>query len=80
MVTDQQVRVLMREVGTGKTIAIAAARAGMSEKTGRKYRKLGRSPSETRAEHTWRTREDPFGEVWEEMRQLLVNSRPILYH
>jgi len=39
---------------------IAAAKAGMDEKPARKYRKLGRLPSEISKEHTWRTREDPF--------------------
>jgi len=70
--TDQQVRLLMKEIGKGKTISVAAAAAGMSESTGRKYRRRGRLPSECRAEHTWRTREDPFEEVWQEVRGLLT--------
>jgi hypothetical protein len=36
----------------------------MDEKTARKYRKLGKLPSEVKADHTWRTRENPFVEVW----------------
>ncbi len=54
---------------------MAAAKAGMDEKTARKYRRMGKVPSELRVEHTWRTREDPFAEVWEEVHwKLRVNS------
>ncbi len=40
----------------------------MDEKTARKYRRSGRLPSNMKAEHTWRTRPDPFTEVWPEVR------------
>ena len=65
MVTDTQVRRLMTFTQQEKTLAVAAAKAGMDEKTARKYVKAGRLPSELRVEHTWRTREDPFAEVWD---------------
>src|SRR3989337_2904718 len=48
MVTDQQVRRLWRLMASEKTMAGAAAKAGMDEKTGRKYRDLGKLPSEVR--------------------------------
>ena len=64
MVTDQQVRRLIMLIKTEKTKEIAASRAGMDRKTARKYLKSGKIPSENRPEHTWRTREDPFNEVW----------------
>ena len=54
-----------------KTKAAAADKAGMDEKTARKYMRLDRLPSEIKKEHTWRTREDPFEEVWEDFRKLL---------
>jgi hypothetical protein len=54
MVTDQQVRRLFKLVQTERSFGIAAAKAGMDEKTARKYRKLGRLPSEIKKEHTWR--------------------------
>lgn len=38
MVTDRQVRKLRKELGTGMTLATAAARSGMSEKTAREHR------------------------------------------
>lgn len=68
MVTDQQVRRLQEMMNTEKALATAAAKAGMDEKTARKYLRLRKVPSEVKGEHTWRTREDPFAEVWDEMR------------
>ena len=65
MVTDKQVRRLMEILGKGKSLAVLAAKSDMDEKTARKYRDLGELPSEIRTDHTWRTREDPFVEVWE---------------
>jgi hypothetical protein len=64
MVTDQQVRRLMRLIQTERTLGLAAAKAGMDEKTARKYRERGRLPSQCRPERTWRTRGDPFVQVW----------------
>jgi transposase len=49
----------------------AAAKAGMSERTARKYQRSGRSPSQEKVAHTWRTRPDPFEEVWPEIQALL---------
>lgn len=71
MVTDSQVRRLRELTGRQRTMAVAAAKAGMDEKTARKYRRLGRLPSEMRVEHTWRTRLDPLAGVWEELRGFL---------
>jgi hypothetical protein len=56
---------------TENSQAVAAAKAGMDVKTARKYRRLRRLPSEVAVAHRWRTREDPFAEVWEEVRQEL---------
>jgi hypothetical protein len=71
MVTDQQARRLWKLMKSEKTLANAAAKAGMDEKTARKYRDLGKLPSEVKAEHSWRTRPDPFAEVWDEVRAKL---------
>lgn len=74
MLTDQQFRKLSGMRKAGYSMAIAAAKAGMSEKTARKYIHLGKMPSEIQPVHDWRTREDPFAEVWEDLRtQLEVN-------
>ena len=52
-----------------KTQELAAAKAGMDVKTARKYLANSRPPSEQKAEREWRTRPDPFEQVWEEVRQ-----------
>jgi hypothetical protein len=64
MTTDHQVRLLMSLIKKGLPLATAAAKAGMSEPTARKYRDAGQRPSEQKAPHRWRTRPDPFVEVW----------------
>lgn len=55
-----------------KTLGAAAAKAGMDEKTARKYLGDGRLPSQVKAPHTWRTRPDAFSEVWEDVVELLT--------
>src|SRR3974377_2237914 len=69
MVTDQQVRRLRTLSNTEKNQEIAASKEGMDPKTARKYLGLNRQPSELGKERHWRTREDPFSEVWEQARQ-----------
>ncbi|MCA9607006.1 MAG: IS21 family transposase [Myxococcales bacterium] len=72
MVTDEQVRLLRKKRMEGKTQSAAAAAAGMSERTSRKW-ETGPLPSQTKSPRTWRTREDPFEEVWEsDVEPLLV--------
>src|SRR5512135_1653040 len=74
MVTDRQVKRLWTALSSGKTLAQSADKAGMDEKTARKYRRLGRLPSEVAPERTWRTREDPFAEVWPEVYEVLEEA------
>ena len=64
MVKDAQVRVLRRKLMDGKTQEAAAAGAGMSVGSARKWR-AGRYPSQARKRHWWRNRPDPFAEVFE---------------
>lgn len=71
MVTDQQIRRLFKLIQTEKNFGIAAIKAGMDEKTARKYRKLGKLPSELEKQHTWRTRQDPFEDTWDEIKSML---------
>jgi transposase len=76
MITDNQARKLMKYLQEKVTLAVAATKSGMDEKTARKYRDLGKLPSELQAERirTWRTREDPFEEIWEMVRSFLENN------
>lgn len=85
MVTEQQVRKYMKLKETEKTLGMAAAKAGMSEKTARKYRREGKVGSQGREERTWRTREDVFKEVWAEVEEILaadgrIESKSIFEH
>ena len=74
MVTDHQVRRLRKLSNTEKNREIAASKAGMDPKTARKYLKLNRLPSEMPRERHWRTRADPFSEVWDQVRQQIEEN------
>lgn len=67
MITDGQVRRLRRWLDAGEFLVVAARRTGMDEKTARKYRDSQGLPSQRTKRRTWRTREDPFVEVWPEV-------------
>ncbi len=67
MVTDEQVKRLWQVLSSGKTLVQSADKASMDEKTARKYRRLGRLPSEVVPDRSWRTRADLFAEVWPEV-------------
>jgi hypothetical protein len=74
MVTDEQVRRLRKLSNTEKNQEIAAAKAGMDPTTARRYRNLERLPSELKKERPWRTREDPFSEVWDAVEKQIEES------
>jgi hypothetical protein len=71
MVTDRLFRRLRKLIQIEDTLAQAADKAGVDEKTARKYRDSDALPSQRRVPHTWRTREDPFQDVWPELLELL---------
>src|SRR5690554_6342420 len=64
-VTEQQVRVYMSQRKLGKTQTAAAAKAGVSERTARRIER-GEAGAGGKGRH-WRTRVDPFAEVWDEL-------------
>jgi hypothetical protein len=66
----------MKYLQEKRTLEMAATKSGMDEKTARKYRDLGKLPSEIKAERirTWRTREDPFEAVWGMIQSFLENN------
>jgi hypothetical protein len=72
MVTDQQVKRLWRLRREKLSLDVAAAKAGMDAKTARKYLRDRRLPSEMKQKHLWRTRPDPFEELWSELRGRLA--------
>jgi hypothetical protein len=68
MITNQQVRKLRLLDRQGIAKEVAAGRTGMDAKTARKYRRLGKLPSEvTSMDRNWRTRPDVFAAVWPDL-------------
>ena len=59
----------------GKTQETAAAKAGMSVRSARKWQS-GPLPSQAKPEHRWRTRPDPFDGVWEDEIEPLLRNDP----
>jgi len=55
---------MLRERAKGRTQAQAAARAGMSVRTASSYERLGQLPSQRAHPRIYRTRPNPFAEVW----------------
>lgn len=74
VVTDAQVRKLMKERDRGATIEVASMKSGMTRKTGAKYLSKGLLPSQTKTARNWRTRPDPFAEDWPAMEAMLVEA------
>ena len=64
MKRDREVLCMLRERAKGRTQAQAAARAGMSVRTVRTYERRGQLPSQLQQPRTYRTRPNPFAEVW----------------
>jgi transposase len=65
----------MKLVNKEELLKTAAAKAGMSEKTARKYRKSGKLPSQCKVVHDWRTRPDPFDQGdWRWVEEILENN------
>jgi DNA-binding XRE family transcriptional regulator len=65
VVTDEQVKLFRKKRMEGKNQEQAAAAAGISSRTARRWEK-GPLPSQRKQARTWRTRADPFAEVWEQ--------------
>jgi hypothetical protein len=75
-ITDQQVRLYMtnRKHNSQK---IAAAKSGMSERTARRVEHDAKPPSQQPRRY-WRSRPDPFADVWESEVVPLLRSLPKL--
>jgi hypothetical protein len=63
-VTEQQIGVYMSARALGQSQVTSAAKAGFSERTGRRIER-GKRSSGRDQQRPWRTRKDPFEEVWE---------------
>jgi len=72
MTTDGQVSELRRCLAAGKSLAASARMASMDKKTARSYRDDQALPSQRKKPRQYRTRLDPFVDVWAEVEQLLL--------
>ena len=61
---DTEIRLYLQERRKGMTQRVAAARAGIGERTARKYEQAAALPSQLKRPHDWKTRIDPFEEDW----------------
>lgn len=64
MKRDGEIKLLLDERNKGASQKLAAARAGVSERTARKYEQAGKLPSQMKKPRTHRTRDDPFVGDW----------------
>ena len=78
MVTDRQVRRLLKMKNKHQHLYQAADAAGISSKTASKYLKRGKFPSQCRAEHTWLTRNDPFVDDWSFVEKMMEDTQATL--
>src|SRR3989442_63760 len=61
---DTEIRLYLQERKKGMTQRVAAARAGIGERTARKYERAAALPSQLKRPHDWKTRPDPFEQDW----------------
>lgn len=74
-ITRRQEALYMQHRQQGHTQAVAAAKAGISERSGRRIEKAEHS---SRKPRHWRTRKDPLAEVWENELVPLLEREPDL--
>lgn len=65
MVTDEQVKLFRKKRMKGKNQEAAAAAAGIPVRTARRW-ESGPLPSQTKKARSYRTRPDPFADVWQD--------------
>ena len=76
-VTSKQVEIYMNARKEGKTQAVSAAKAGISERRGRDVEK-GQRIDPCTQQRTWRTRADPFEAVWISEIEPMLQRSPAL--
>lgn len=74
MIKDAQVKGLFMSMSEGKPLYLSAQKADICENTARKYFRSQKFPSELKPEHDWRTRPDPFCDVWEQVETILAEN------
>ena len=76
-ITDRQCRRYMERRRSGDTQAVAAARAGISERSGRRLTASAQLPSQSR-KRRGRTRLDPLADLWDEIVVPMLRQVPML--
>jgi len=76
MITIRQYQRLVYEHNKRANMTQSAMKASVCRNTARKYIKSGKSPAEQRKPHTWRTRPDPFSDVWDEQIVPMLKKEP----
>jgi hypothetical protein len=76
-ITMQQVRLYMSIGKQGQSQEQASAKAGVSERSGRRIEGAGVSAPENPERH-WRTRKDPFAGVWDSEIVMRLEKQPAL--
>ena len=72
MISDKQVKGLIRSMSLGKTLKQSCARMDMSENSGRKYLQSGKLPSDLKGKpRSYRTHKDVFAPIWSEAEEYL---------
>lgn len=75
-ITNNQIRLFMQSKKSGKSLAVAAAQAGFSERSA--YNIANRSFETANRKRSWKTRSDPFEAVWQSDLVPLLESSPKL--
>jgi hypothetical protein len=76
-ITQQQVKIYMKAKSQGYTQETSAAKAGLSVRTGREIDQGNRCDPRDKKRH-WRTRKDPFNEVWTSQLVPMLENTPAL--
>jgi len=74
-ITQQQRNLYMKHRQVGLNQTISGAKSGISSRSGRRIEKQG---STAKKPHHWRTRKDPFAQVWESELVPLLEQEPTL--
>ena len=75
-ITNNQFRIFMQSKERGKSIKVAAAQAGFSERSA--YNIMSSSRKTAKRKRTWKTRPDPFEAVWQSELMPLLEAAPKL--
>lgn len=74
-ITQQQRNLYMKHRQVGLNQTVSGAKSGISSRSGRRIEKQG---STAKKPHHWRTRKDPFAQVWESELVPLLEQEPTL--